>query len=256
MRLLEQLREPWGVVAAVVSGTLVGIVTTDVSNGLLVGVAVYAAKAGVLSLLPSRVRSAVEGSRPASDTSAGHWLERAEGAVSSLHRLSSSAQGSPAAGAVADVDNDAETTIDDLRRLAAQVVAVEEALGRVDVRRLQADRPRLEQQRDSAPTPELREQVERSLASLDTQLQVSERLHGVRLSLLTRMQSAALGLEGLVARYAEVLALASTAGGVDTVSTQIDQLAGALDGLRTGLAETEALSRRALQAAGPEPTPA
>ena len=256
MRFADQLREPWGVLAAVLTGAVVGVATTDVSNGLLVGLAVYAAKAGVMSLLPGKARGAIAGSRPAADTSAGHWLDRAEGAVSSLHRLTKSAKGGPAAGAVSDVDTDAETTLDDLRRLATQVVAIEEALGRVDVRRLQADRPRLVQQRDAAPTPELREQVERSLGSLDSQLEVSERLHGVRLSLLTRMQSAAIGLEGLVARYAEVLALASTAGGIDAVSSQIDQIAGELEGMRTGLAETEALSRRTLRSAGPEPTPA
>ncbi|MDQ1709377.1 MAG: hypothetical protein QOG49_762, partial [Frankiaceae bacterium] len=55
-----------------------------------------------------------------------------------------------------------------------------------------------------------------------------------------------LGLESLVARIAELVALADASpGGVDGVQ-QIEELAADLEGLRLGLAETEALSRRVL----------
>ena len=66
------------------------------------------------------------------------------------------------------------------------------------------------------------------------------------------VQAVALGLEGLGARLAEVLALGSTAGDVDPSAAQIDELTLELEGLRAGLVETEALSRKALEAAPPE----
>jgi hypothetical protein len=59
------------------------------------------------------------------------------------------------------------------------------------------------------------------------------------------MQATALTLEGLVARTAEVLAM-SVSGGVDASADRLADLAADLDGLRSGLAETEAVSRRVL----------
>jgi hypothetical protein len=75
---------------------------------------------------------------------------------------------------------------------------------------------------------------------------VHQRLYDTAAALLARMQSGALGLESLVARVAELIALADASpGGVDGVQ-QLDELAADLEGLRLGLAETEALSRRVL----------
>ena len=67
-------------------------------------------------------------------------------------------------------------------------------------------------------------------------------------TLLARMQATALGLEGLVARLAEVLALGATTGDVDPSAAQIDELTLELEAMRSALAETEALSRKALAA--------
>ena len=59
------------------------------------------------------------------------------------------------------------------------------------------------------------------------------------------MQATALDLEGLVARTAELLAM-SVSGGVDASADRLADLAADLDGLRSGLAEAEAVSRRVL----------
>jgi hypothetical protein len=80
---------------------------------------------------------------------------------------------------------------------------------------------------------------------VDEQLAVAARLADARDTLLARMQTTALGLEGLVARTAEVLALTASSG-VDTSVDRLDDLTGDLDGLRAGLAEAEEVSRRVL----------
>jgi len=74
---------------------------------------------------------------------------------------------------------------------------------------------------------------------------VAERLTSARDTLVARLQSTALGLEGLVARATEVLAL-SASSSAGTADSGIAGLAAELDGLRAGLTETEELSRRVL----------
>jgi hypothetical protein len=102
----------------------------------------------------------------------------------------------------------------------------------------------------------MREEMGRSAAAVDDRRAVRDRLLGARETLLARMQAVALGLEGLEARLAEVLAMTATTGGVDTTAQEISELATELDGLRAGLAETEAISRKALASAPPVPPPA
>ncbi len=65
---------------------------------------------------------------------------------------------------------------------------------------------------------------------------------------MTRLESSALGLERLVAQLAEVLALSESATSPVEGAKQLEALADELEGLRSGLAETEQLSRRALSA--------
>jgi hypothetical protein len=79
------------------------------------------------------------------------------------------------------------------------------------------------------------------------QLDVGQRLREAREMLLARMQSAVLGMEGLVARMAELVALhATTVGGAPLTAARVAELTNDLEGLRDGLAEAERLSRSAL----------
>ena len=68
---------------------------------------------------------------------------------------------------------------------------------------------------------------------------------GARSSVLLRMESSVLELEGVVARLVELSALAT---GTVTEVGQLDQVEDELEGVRRGLAEAEELSRRALGA--------
>src|SRR5689334_1364268 len=121
----------------------------------------------------------------------------------------------------------------------------EQWLTRAERARLTAERDRLAAAVADASSDRVRAERTRSLASVSDQLQVAQRLAGARDELLARMQATALSLEGLVARTAELLAM-SVSGGVDASADRLADLAADLDGLRTGLAEAEAVSRRVL----------
>ena len=58
--------------------------------------------------------------------------------------------------------------------------------------------------------------------------------------LVARMESAALGLEGLVARVAELRAMATDAGVVDPTDADLASLTTEVEGLRQGLVEERA----------------
>jgi hypothetical protein len=123
---------------------------------------------------------------------------------------------------------------------------VDDAATRLDVPRLQAERARLVQAVFAAADGSARKEHERAAAAVADQLAAYGRLRTVGDELVARMEATTLGLEGLVARLAEVLALAATAGAVDTTADRVGELTGSLEGLRAGLVETEALSRQVL----------
>jgi hypothetical protein len=221
-----------------------------VAVGVGIGAAVLGVKAvtGALVHRGSRPPSAPDlvPVRPPRGTVAARWFEQAEAAVRTLDEMARTAPPGLTGDAVRSAAEDADDTLLALGRVGSQVTAVEQALTRVDVRGLDAEAARLQQAAQRAPSYELRQEVERSAASLRDRVEVRDRLRVARDTLLARMQSTTFGLEGLVARLAEVLAMTATTGGSDTTARDISEIAGELDGLRAGLAESEAVSRRVL----------
>lgn len=263
--LRRQLTEPWGVLTAGVLGGMGGAAAFAAAGSAAVAAPVALGIAGVVygvkvaaGLLAERNAPAEEDRlpMPAKGSPAEVWLRRAERAVRTLHEQTSAPVDPTTRGQVGDIDDQAAGMLSDLRRLAAQVASVDAARARVDVARLHSERGHLlgalRQRAAGAYGPaagseqDVRAEQERALASIDAQLDVHTRLSAARDTALARMQATAIGLEGLVARLAEVLALAATAGGVDTTADRIGELSDDLEGLRTGLAETEALSRQVL----------
>jgi hypothetical protein len=264
MGLKDELRDPWGLVVGGVSGglawALLGAAATApvaLAAGAGVGAVVYGAKVltGLLTggSEPER-RDDEPLPRPSKSSAAGTWFERAERAVRSLDRLAATAQQGAAGEAVRAAAEDAHGALRELARIGAQVAAVEAAEARVDAHGLEEEAERLDSRARSAASPELAAEVSRAAAAVRDRLAVARRLDEARDTLVARMEATALGLEGLVARLAEVLALTATTGGVDTTAQDVAELTAELDGLRAGLAESEALSRRAL-AAAPPPEP-
>jgi hypothetical protein len=250
----EQLADPWGFVAGGVTGGMAGAVVAA-SVGFLpalpvaLGVAavVYGVKVGV-GVLTDR-DSAPPGPglpMPARGSPADVWLRRAERAVQTLHEQTESPRDAITRTQIGDVDDQAAETLTDLRRLASQVASVEAAAARINIERLGGEQELLAASVREAADPDLRAERERALQSVTEQVEVYRRLLVARDTLVARMQTTAIGLEGLIARLAEVLALAATAGGVDTTAQRISDLTSELDGMQTGLRETEALSRKVL----------
>ena len=250
MRLDKELRDPLTIVIGVIAGgaaAAVGIVPVAAAG---VGAAVWGVKAFadalmdrdsdegfVARLLPIRGGSPEE-----------RWVRRAERASRSFRDLSGSVRPGPVAQKCMTIGDQAHTTIEAMKRLAGQASAVSLALKHLDATKLAGEQERLQKEIQATKRGEVRDELERSLASIREQRAVHERLEQAGRTLLARMESGTIGLEGLVARLAEVLAMAETAAAPGTETQKIDQLADELDGLRTGLAETEDLSRRALSA--------
>lgn len=84
-------------------------------------------------------------------------------------------------------------------------------------------------------------------ASVVAGLPATSRLEATRLELNSRIEGSVLGLEGLVARLAEIVALSES--GADVAS--VDELAFELDTLRTALVETEELGRSSVRSLAP-----
>ena len=212
---------------------------------------VYGVKVGA-SLLTGRDESQDEPAvtdvplrRPRRGSPAEQWLVRAEQADRSLADLAAAPGNAVARAQLGPVRDGAAEAAGTLRRLAGQVTAVEEALDRVQVGRLEGERRHLEAAVAAAAGERLRAERQRSLDSVTEQLAVAARLADARDTLLARMQATVFTMEGLVARTAEVLAM-SASGGLDLTEDRLAELSGDLDGLRAGLAEAEEVSRRVL----------
>jgi hypothetical protein len=252
--LRQQLADPWGAVAGAVTGLLAGAVAyaahagpAALAIGAGVAAGVYAVKAGAGILAARHAPAAgTELPRPAKGSSAEVWLHRSEKAVRTLRTQTAAAADPAVRDRLTGVDADAARTLDELRRVAAQVAAVDDAAAAIDVPRLQAERTRLVRTLFDTPDGPVRRDHTRAAEAVADQLAAYGRLREAREALVARLQATALGLEGVVARVAEVTAAAATAGGVDTTAERVRELTGQLDGFRAGLAATEALSRRVL----------
>jgi hypothetical protein len=261
----EQLTEPWGLVAAGVLGGMGGAVAAALSPaGLLIGLPVGLAVAGAvygirvgLGVLADR--GSEGSSRPISaapppslptpprGSDAEKWLRRAEAAVRTLRKQSQGTGDPVLRGQIAEVDDQAAGALSDLARFAGQVTLIEQTAAGINTQRLRQDFNQLQQGLSGLPPGPLRDERERARRAVADQLDVGKRLHDAREMLLARMQSAVLGMEGLVARMAELVALhATTVGGASLTASKVAELTNDLEGLRAGLAEAEQLSRSAL----------
>jgi hypothetical protein len=236
--------------AAVVAGVLAGAFTSAAGGpalavGIAVGVMVYAVTFGAGLLARRHGGRAPVPPRPTQGSPAAVWLRRAETAVRALAERTAAAP-APVRGRLGPVATGGDEALAQLRRIAAQVTAVDGAASRFDVPRLQAERGRLVRDLYDAPSGSERRAQTRAAETAAEQLATYGRLRAAREQLLARLESTALDLEGLVERVDEVVALAAAPGGADAAGGQATALSDRLAALRSGLAETVEVSRRAL----------
>jgi len=260
--LKDELAEPWGLLIGATAAGAAWAVHLPVAAAAGIGVAVYVTKAAT-SAWERRRRLSV-GGRPGRRQLAGTagtgvlavdprstegwWLERARKARESFTELAGAMSAGPLAERVAMMEGQVDDTAGTLARLAGQATAAGRALARIDGGGLDQEEARLRASRAGA-SGDVAAELDRSLASIQAQREVRQRLDAARTGVLARLESGTLGLESLVARVVELSAMAAsgtaaTSGGTATV----DQLGDELEGIRQGLAETEAVSKRALSA--------
>lgn len=261
MSLKQQMTEPWGILTAALLGGLGGAVTAALGPAVLLGLpvgaaiaaTVYGVKVGLGALTdrgtPARP-PATALPEPPRGSQADGWLRRARAALLMLQQQTNSPPDPVLRSQVDDVDDRAAAVVEDLRRLGGQVTIVEQAMNRVDAAGLQRAAQRLRQEARGS-SGALHDEKQRAVRAVEDQLAVYERLAGVRQGQLARMESAVLGLEGLAARLAELLALHLSTDTPGGATASIGELTDEIDGLRAGLAETEELSRKVLARESP-----
>jgi hypothetical protein len=260
MTIRDEARDPWSYVLGGFAGGMAWALGAG-PVGIAIGGAVLATKliAGALAgdTPKQRRKRRKERRLPVvARTDEAAWLERAERAQETFDDIARSAREGPIAERVTSFGAETDESLASLQRLAGQASAVRLALARLDLRRLHGERDRLLAAQEAGGDPAVLAERARSLRSVESQLEAFSRLSSALTTLLARLEAGALGLEGLVARLAEVVALTETSGVVSDGASQVDELANELEGLRAGLVEAESVSSRAIEGLAPLPAPA
>ena len=236
-RARAELRDGRGVLLAAATGAGLLVVGADLATAALSSLVIECVKVGAGLLLGA----ASSRRRPVTDTDAAQWLARAEFALDTLRRLARGSSRGPLAARFEDTATRAAATVGVMRRLAEQGSAVALLQDRVPARDIARETALLEQELTVTANARLRDELTRSLASLRTQTDVRAQLAASRQALIARMRTVALGMEGLVARVAELLAIAAT--GASSPDDRLDELDTQLEALRESLLETERIGQ-------------
>jgi hypothetical protein len=244
-QLRDELRDPWGPLVAGIAGGLAWAVGTPVLAALGVGAAVYGVKAALGAVLgePGAEDDTTTVPRPAPGSTAALWLRRAESAVRALDDMARSQGGGAADVATTHAAEEADEVLASMRRLGGHVVTVGQALARSDAPGLDEEAAQLRAVASRSPDDI---SAQRSSEAVADRVAVRDRLRLAQADFEGRLQSSALGLEGLVARVAEVRAGSATVGEVDASSDNLTQLTTEIEGLRRALSDVDDVARRAL----------
>jgi hypothetical protein len=240
-RMWGELHDPTGPLLGAIVGAAVLAAGIGLPWALAAGLAVMSLKIASVLLLPAR-----SDPRPklAAGSAAETWLSRAERAVFAMRRIQP-ARESGLAERFAETRAGAEETLVLIRRLAVHETAVSQLLSGIDERRVRDEHTRLEAEQATASSVEMREEIGRALVGLRDQQAARGRLASTDQTLIARMRTAAIGLEGLVARLSEIAVLAH--GGAEaTAHARVAELADELDALRAGLTEADSLGKAAM----------
>lgn len=266
MSVGDEVRDPWTYVMGGLAGGLawavLGVATTVAAPAALgVGAAVAVTKilAGALTRPdgPKKKRPRPQRNLPViTRTHEAAWLNRAENAQRAFDDLARSASEGPVSERVREFGTQTHESLASLTRLAGQASAIRMALGRIDMRRLLWERDRLLSSQQAGGDPRVLAERQRSLGAVQSQIDAHHRLTVAITTLIARLESGTLGLEGLVARLAEVVALTETSVTAADGLHQVDELATELEGLRAGLVEAESVTTRAMEGLAPLPSEA
>ncbi len=256
MSVRDELSDPWGWLVAGVSGgfgwaVLAGAAVTgpvELAVGAAIGAVVLGTKVALGALTHRDPPQYLDRQRPdelptpAPGSPAALLLARGDAAVARITALAD-APGDPWLRAqVSDVDDESAQALASLREVGGRVTLVEQSQAGSDLRRLDAETARLTRTAASVTDERLRAETQRALTAVAQQREVAVRLGTLRDTLLARMETAVLGLEGLAARMGEVVALGATAIEHDRAAELVNSLTSELESMRTGLDDARRLA--------------
>lgn len=248
----DELKDPWGWLVAGVSGGLGWAVLAGalgpvaIPIGLGIGAAVLGTKVALGSRSaperPKRKPSRLP--KPPQYSPQAALLARAEQAQRQIRTLADATDDDWLTGHIGRVDDEVLVVNDRLADLAGRVTVADNSLfsARPDV--LHDEYQRAAASVAAEVDPALKAERQQTLTALESQVQSVDRLGRLRDTLLTRMQTAVVGLEGLASRMGELVALGDDPVAHDHSAEVLGQLTSDLDNLRSGLAEAEAISRQ------------
>ncbi|MBP2705915.1 hypothetical protein JOL79_19085 [Microbispora sp. RL4-1S] len=247
-RFTEELRDPWGVLIGATAGGAAWAVHVHPAGAAAVGVVVWLVKsfaAAWQSTGPTGDPGQAEEPRVTRGSAEDASLRRAERAAAAFAHLTAEMRGRLLLDRVAVMRPQVDDTVATLRRLAEQASVTGSALARFDPGFLEQERLRLIHARERAHG-EVAGELDRSIGALAAQREVHDRLSATRERILARLESGAIGLEGLVARAVEVSAMAAASPDGDGGAASLDELTSELELTRQSLHEIEEVTRRDL----------
>ena len=227
--------------------------TTAAIIGVGLGAVVYGTKVGASALVGrtqgSESSTQLEGPRPKRGSAAEVWVGRSEKAMRTMNSLIEGATDSLMKGQLDSVGVQASGTLETIARLSHQVAAVEVGLDRIPLSRLTDQQARLQAEASRGLIDESSIETSKSLHSVNEQLDSFDRLRTAREALLSRMESATLGLESINSHIVELIAMSATSVTVEDLGGDgvIGSLNQELADIRAGLAESEAYTREVLR---------
>lgn len=257
-QVLAALTNGWLWLLAVLAGVVLVIASAPVWFALASAATVLLGGATVQGAVEWRAmrrqrlvgvdRMPIESARAVTDPDARAIIARAETAAERAHRIRGEDPDAPA-DILASAQVASDGAVASLHELGRQVDRIGAALGTIRVHDVQAELAAVERNlaRDPDASAELTEQRRAIANGLRSQLEVHRRLAEQRTLVLTRMRSAAIGLEGMAVRLGEIGALYSATGQHTSTDRDLRAVATEMDDLRQGLVEAERTLRDSLR---------
>ena len=172
-------------------------------------------------------------------------LQRAARAFDRLNELANRPQDEWLHQRIGLVDNQAAELVDSMRELAGRATVLQRSIAAANPELLRSDASGLGQQMRQTDNPDLLAELNKTLTAVNDQVESVKRLSALNETLLSRMHSTAIGLEGLATRTGELVAMGSDAGlNEERATVVLSELTSDLDTLRSGLVDAEAATRR------------
>ncbi|GGO11744.1 hypothetical protein GCM10010116_23630 [Microbispora rosea subsp. aerata] len=244
-RFTDELRDPWALLLGATTVGAAWAAGVPAVAAPVAGVAVWLIKAfaSAWQSAGGESRTAPQAPPVTKGSPEEGWLRRAERAAASFAELTASMRGQLLLDRIAAMGPQVDDTVETLRRLAGHASVTGRALARFDPGFLDQERTRLTQARRTA-REEVAGELDRSIAALDAQREVYDRLSRARERVLARLQSGALSLESLVARAVEISAMTAASDGTGGGARAFDELTAELELTRQSLHEIEEATRQ------------